>query len=616
LSARELRGRVGAWLFSDGWLVFAPYLAVFALAWALRWSNGTLRVLFVAIHLLLFCAFVDHLRLSRATSGREPAPWRRAGVWAVLALAAALALPGAYLEFPADPWEHVRRTNVPRAEGLVGADGVASRLAYLWAWSFVSWVPPIHQRAAFDLLSAFWQLLLAFQLYRFARRLGFSSAWSRLQVLGVVALFGNNVFSFFRYYALSATPLAYIAYLAGAIAVLDGIERPAARRRATGVLLLAGGLILANHVQEMLFLVLFAVVALGVRWVTGAGPRLRRAVLATLAVVAVLGLGAGRLAIGTPGRMGIGPLQDAWPWFSRVASFRLWDPGLNYFHALGLPGVLAVILALLRFRAHPLLASLTLAPPALLLFPPFAVPFASLTHPGNTYRLLYAIPGSLILVASLRAALVALARRGRIRRGRTAALAAATFVVLAVGAWSGPPVFGKLRFQLHRPSSELALVALDETAQWFHDHRPGSEGCLVKSDAITQFVLDAYRGRPLGVDRVTGAHYVSEMWFPWDLPFRDFDGHYRRHLAFCGLLVVDEASLPGVASPREPSWAGPQSGHWGADAAAFGARVPPGLQEDAEKLLARGWTKVRVPPHYAYYEPPASPSASPLSTRP
>ena len=43
-----------------------------------------------------------------------------------------------------------------------------------------------------------------------------------------------------------------------------------------------------------------------------------------------------------------------------------------------------------------LLAALTLTPCALLVFPPFCLAFLGASHPGNAYRMLYAVPPSFI----------------------------------------------------------------------------------------------------------------------------------------------------------------------------------------------------------------------------
>jgi hypothetical protein len=130
------------------------------------------------------------------------------------------------------------------------------KFAYFWGWTFFSFVPPDGQRAAAAWYGAFWETLLAYQFDRFARRIGEPTSWARVQTFGVLMVLGNSFFAFFRYYALSSTPLAYIAYLRGARAILD-LDEGHGRRRAAAVLGASAWMAYDNHVQEVLLLVVF-----------------------------------------------------------------------------------------------------------------------------------------------------------------------------------------------------------------------------------------------------------------------------------------------------------------------------------------------------------------------
>src|SRR5207253_2742043 len=63
--------------------------------------------------------------------------------------------------------------------------------------------------------------------------------------------FGTNVFSFYRYYALSSTALAYIAYLAALIILMNFLD---GKRKQAALLLLLVLIIYFNHLEELMLL--------------------------------------------------------------------------------------------------------------------------------------------------------------------------------------------------------------------------------------------------------------------------------------------------------------------------------------------------------------------------
>jgi hypothetical protein len=410
-----------------------------------------------------------------------------------------------------------------------------------------------------------------------------------------VAFFGTDVFSFLRYYALSSTPLAYVAYLRAARALLDVADTP---RRSGPALCLAGCLLLMafNHLQELLLTAVFATAVVLWRALERV-QRARRAWIPALGLAAglLLALG-GRLAVAHAQALGLHGIDvpRLWPWLSRFGILRVWDPALNFWPAIGIAGLVGIGLAILRPQAHRLLALATLLPPALLLFPPFALAFVLHSHPGNAYRILYAIPPTFMAVAVTRQLW-----EGRAWRRHPAWAGAA---LIALGSIRAPPLWGKLPFQLYRPPDELALVPLDEMAQWFHDNRRLPNDCLVKSDAITETAAAGFLGRRITVERVSGAHLIFGRWGAWAFSGPREMAAYRDFVGICGFLAVDADRVTPAACPD--SWVGASSGHWPARAACLPARLPPTLATDSEALLALGWTRTAVPPFYWYYEPP------------
>jgi hypothetical protein len=598
--------RLTARLFAGGWAFLVPYAALHATGLALNLRGGTLKGLFLAVHVLLL-ALLIHL-VTREFRERAR-PWslllRDGGVWFWVLLIAGFMLPGAHLEYPGDPWDHLQRINAWRPSLGIRSHELPLRWAYFWNWTFLSFFEPVMQRPVLAVLSAFWQTLLAWQLNLFARRVGFSKEWARVVVFGGIALLGNNLFPFFRYYALASTPLAYIAYLRGARAILDLVEGQGERGRVIAALLVTSLIAVANHPQELLLLSVFGVTCLVSRTVAACPPRLR----ARLGLTAIFAFGAvlatAWLVLPWADRLGLNPPVTFYPFMSRFGGFRLWDPDLSYFQTLGLHGTLALFLAILCWRRAPLLAMLTMAPIALLLFPPFAYPFAHATSIRNTYRLLYLLPDSLMLAVGIRSLHPFLpsawsdATRDRVLRW------AAVAAFLGLGIPWASPFFGKLHFQYERPSPTASLTPLDRTAQWFREHRTLSDSCSITSDPITEIALVSFRGTGTYVLRVQGTRWIDGRVYPWVVRGTPDLLRYTETHRVCGFLALDDRPLDlGLKRPL-PSWVGNSSRHWTPDAADLFTHYVAGLRLAADGLVDLGWQKTFVPPFYWYYEPPA-----------
>jgi hypothetical protein len=518
-----------------------------------------------------------------------------------MALTAVFLLPGASLEFPGDPWEHLRRLNAWPVDALVRSSPFAHRFAYFWGFTWLTAVDFAHRRLVLDLYSAFWQLLVAFQVFRLARRLGFSPFWSRLQVLGVLAFFGNGEFSFLRYYALSSTPLAHVAYLTAAIALLDLLEGHGRRPLAT--LALSSILIVLNHVQELLLLIVFAGTALLLHGYKRSSPERRRALVMAGGLAFVAGLVGGRLVMQHAGLLGVDPQRFYYPFVSRFATFRLWDPSLDYFRTMGVVGLAGLFLATAFHRRHPLVAALTVAPFVLLSFPPLTLAFAYAASIRSTYRLLFLLPGTFMLIAALEATSRLVRRPLQAREWALATLVMASLLWAALR--PAPPTYGKLQFQLQRTPPDLAATDMDPTAQWFIENRALDATCIVTSDPVTEWVVAAWLGREPGVDRVSGFRWHTPTTFaPWSVRGVEDLLHYSSTHTVCGYLVMGRAQKKTQRDLGTRSWVGEVSGHWAPDAANPAARVTPGFIGAAEALRDRGWRRTFVPPAYWYYEPP------------
>jgi hypothetical protein len=143
--------------------------------------------------------------------------------WFLLALV--FYIPGVYLEWPSDSWEHFRRITEWATHDLVGSHSAGYKSLYFFAYSFVGGIPAGKQLFWLNIYYTGMCLLLAWQYYLLAKAVGLSHRWAFLSVVVNVLMFGNVCFSFYRYYGLASTILAQI----GAVA-LTRVAILAARR--------------------------------------------------------------------------------------------------------------------------------------------------------------------------------------------------------------------------------------------------------------------------------------------------------------------------------------------------------------------------------------------------
>ncbi len=131
-----------------------------------------------------------------------------------LCLALLFYIPGVYLEWPSDPWEHLRRITEWSVHPIVGVHTTGYKSFYFFAYSWVGWLSPTHLLAWLNVYYVAICLLLAWQYYRLARAVGLDDRWSFLFVLINALTFGNSCFSFYRYYGLASTMFAQLGAIA------------------------------------------------------------------------------------------------------------------------------------------------------------------------------------------------------------------------------------------------------------------------------------------------------------------------------------------------------------------------------------------------------------------
>jgi hypothetical protein len=229
--------------FLSGWAFLLPYLATYLLYSALQWPvnpshDGTSRLSSLPIPSLLHVYWMLHaihaalaivcMVLSAGPKSAPPGTFsfsanieRLRGLLPWFCLLLILWIPGMYLEWPSDPWEHLRRTNEWAIYDVVGSHSAGYKSFYFLSYSAVAWLPPKLLLPWMNVYYVACCLLLAWQYYRLALVVGLSRPWAFLFVTTNLVTFGNTCFSFYRYYGLSSTVFSQLGAVALTRIVLD-----------------------------------------------------------------------------------------------------------------------------------------------------------------------------------------------------------------------------------------------------------------------------------------------------------------------------------------------------------------------------------------------------------
>jgi len=575
-------------LFADGCFFFVPYLLLYLYFKSANLEVSTLYNVFVVLHvinLILFLVYIYHNR------NRQHIKLAEILFWVFLAIL--FLQPGAYLEFPSDPWEHFRRIFSWSAYSSVNEHPTNYKFTYFWGWTLMSQVPPLYRRIAMDIYSAFWQLLLAYQFYLLALRLGFDKSWAKVQVVATIFLFGTNLFGFYRYYALSSTPLAYIAYLRSLIILInvkDGDKKQLA------YLLPLALIMYYNHIQELLLLFISGF-ALVLDYLTDRRQQ-RKIVYVTVAIAMPIALILGAYVVSNP-QLLAEPASSrlSLPHVSSWGVFRIWDPKLPYFETIAVHGLISLLLAAAWLAKHKTIALLTLTPYLLMLFSPFVISFvvamASYSSNYGTYRVLYAFPTSFMLVLGFKETCILLTKKYKLNLPHFK-LILLMFISLIIIA--SPPIYpyrGRFWFQVYQPPAELSFKSIDTTAQWFFANRQLEAKCFLMTDGTTDFTLKTHLA--LSILPRLAVYNPSNS-----LTSDDALKNYIKEKNVCRILVA----IPDKMKSPPVSEVGQLSGHWDPSLVNKNLMLSQEYITMTDSLINTGWTKTFVPPFYWLYENP------------
>lgn len=432
--------------FRSGWAFFIPYLAAYLLYAWLKWpvkpvDGGQRTVVPCLLHVywalhavhLALGAFAlrswwkeSKLRLQLSSSTGAPGDSAsllhsplslllKAAPWLLLALL--FYIPGIYLEWPSDPWEHLRRINEWRILDEVTAHSAWMKSSYFLPYSLTQQVTGLTQLSWLNFYYTAVCLLLSWQYYRLARAVGLSDRASFVFVLLNALTFGNNIFSFYRYYGLSSSILAQIGAVALTRLALEVAQNPQLSIRVffrTSITAYRLSLIAAvptllaltgfNHIQGIGIAglgVMAVIVWRLIEW--------KRSMLFWLAATAVL------VSIATVLWFPRHSLLDSElrnnGWITAWYGFKHFMVGSAAFYnmigTIGVFGIFGLAAGLLLLRQNNVAGWLTVAPFLFLVCPAFTIPLASAIAEGITVfsRMFLAVPAGLALVKVGRATL-------------------------------------------------------------------------------------------------------------------------------------------------------------------------------------------------------------------
>ncbi|MEO6567539.1 MAG: hypothetical protein ABIO94_02150 [Opitutaceae bacterium] len=411
--------------YRSGWIFLLPYLGFYLLY---VWIKGPLNPSLAAsgasipslldiyralhgIHLVGAVAAVRH-SIHDAPQGTERA--FTSTVWQIVPwclLGLLFWLPGAYLEFPADPWEHFARINNWRELSTIGPSPgwFYKGHSYFFAYSLVGRLSADLQVRGLGAYQAAVSLLLSWQYYRLAKACGLKRPAALLFTCAQALVFGNDLFGFYRYYGLASTTFSQIAATAAIRTAVSYFQSPVAdthsrlRFRAAFLATLLFAILLAgfNHIQGMAIIGL-GLLAASVHYIVRHRPRLFLSLTSLLAILSLL------FTWLWPNR----PLLDAMRsggWLNATFGFNLLSPSSPAFRRmvliLGTVGFANLAAAIFLIRRNHIAGWLTVIPVLALLLPPISMPLAnafgavSPTAIVAFHRFLFAIPPGLALFA-------------------------------------------------------------------------------------------------------------------------------------------------------------------------------------------------------------------------
>lgn len=540
--------------FRSGWAFLIPYFAAYLLYAWLKWpANPTDADRWTGLPALLHVYWFLHgihlvlgavaLRLWWRDTGAPAAKSARCSLdvgyrllpW--ICLAAIFWIPGIYLEWPSDPWEHLRRINEWHAHDIVTAHSIWWKSSYFLPYSLTGHATGLAQYAWLNFYYTLICLLLSWQYYRLARAVGLGERAAMVFTLLSALTFGNSIFSFYRYYGLSSSIYAQLGAVALTRIALEVFGTSCAEPQVTAdwwpasparawshplLRLTAAGLALVpliafNHVQGL------GIAGLGVGAVlTWRLVRTRPSAIWWLLGGMIL---INALVLWLYPRPTFVEAYRAQGWLSSWYGFNLLDSAspanAQALRIAGPVGLVSIFASIFLLRRNHVSAWLTLAPLVILLMPAFALPFATVV--GNKHaadivtfsRMLLAAPFALAIVTGSVAVLTT-PRLARIAFHAVVGTVCLLSLPLLATASSGAGAYARVWHSLMRLPKDLSLDPIVQAVADGAERSGGAESVMTTS--IPAFVVQMQRpGRSLAWG-ASARHYALTGRNPVDDP--------------------------------------------------------------------------------------------------
>jgi len=568
---------------------FLPYLFSYSFFWICDFQLNLLLGIFLLLH-IFFLSYYSIL------IGKKRVNLPNFELVFFLFLFLILFIPGAYLEYPSDPWEHMRRIFRWQELGTISnyPVNIRDKFLYFWSFSLLSWLPIEYRRIELGLYGSLWQLAICIQIFRLAKTLGAKPIFCWLHPIAFIFLFGTNVFNF-RYYALSSTSVSYFIFLE---LLIFAIIRAQQSKFPSLPYTLAGCLLIYfNHLQELIFVgISYTIVILFVSYNRCSKTSKQKFLLSLFSLTAA-GFIAGSLIYSWYPNLYSKMLPEQ---ISFLGSFRIWDSSFSFYrNTLGVHGILAILLCLFFIQTNKLGILLSLAPIFSLIFPPTALIYSLALPTGYlSYRLLFCFPLSTSLLLALEKLFSLFPKTNP--KSQLLGAAATSVAVLVLAYPCSNPWWGRMKFHFFQATSVRSLEMIDETASWFDRNRDAAQlrHCNILTDNATKTALSVHLGLPesiYGGERTRRARSIDTHKIT---STDEIISYLSRHSPFCGVLVARKEELPMLA----PSLIGRRSGHWESNWADINWLTTDAFENAAAGLTKLGWHMTRVPPFYNYYE--------------
>lgn len=431
-SWQERIGRLLRAYFYSGWAFFTPYLLAYLLYASLKlpvnpgaMMDGRYRSAIPSLLTVYWTLHIGHLLLasislrswSRQRAANVAVSTSRSRVsflWPLLpwiCLALLFCIPGVYLEWPSDAWEHLSRITEWGRIDIISDHRTPAKFGYSLFYSILALFPTGYWSIILTSFSGFGALLLTWSFYRLARETLPSPRWSFIAATTCAILLGNTCFAFVRYYGLSTSVLAQsalVAFIGNLIRFFRPISDNGGERRLRPGHRIATGLgtcsvMTANHVQTLPMALVFVLAVAGWAAVESRRSRLWQisGVLITAAVLTVS-------FAPIPEAITTYCIPNGWmtDWYG-FAVLSMGGPAAERaWVIMGLPGILSLGAAVILASRNHVTAWLTLAPIVALVWPPFAIALSAAlasrgepaAHIHTFHRVLLALPVGLSII--------------------------------------------------------------------------------------------------------------------------------------------------------------------------------------------------------------------------